>query len=168
VSTHLRIVAGAFRIVGLLLGIPSIAALGVEAYVAIDLGSLPAPPPDNSDYLDVGTYGLVGLLANAGKAVGTGLGKILGLLSSAAPWVIGALAIASLALALVALLLYITGRGIRRRATWARIVGGVLTTGFVLISLRTLTVLPRDLLILPCLIIALSLYTLWVLLRRYA
>ena len=167
-NTHLRIVAGEFRVFGLLFGVPSLATFGLAIYSAIDLGSVPVPPPDKSDYLDVGTYGLTGLLVNGGEAIGTGLGKLLELLSSAAPWIIGALAMESLAMTLFAVLLYFTGQGIGRSATWARIVGILLTTGSMIVFIGMLVILPQGLMLLACLPMALSLYTLWVLCRRYA
>jgi len=160
---HRRIVAVGFRILGLLLGIPAFAALAGLTYSAIDLGSLPIPPPDNSAYLDVGTYGLVGLLSNGAKAVGTGLGKLLALLSGAATWVVVSLAIALLLTLLFAVLLFFVGRGIGRHAKWARIVGMLLAAGFILAPIGVLAVLPRDLMLLACLPFGLSFYTLWVL-----
>jgi hypothetical protein len=165
---HLKIVAGEFRVAGLLLGIPSAAALAYLLYAIIDLRSTPAPPPDHSSYLEVGKYGLVGLLNNGVKGIGAVFGKPLEMAAQAAMWVIVALAIASLVAALFAVLLYFIGRGIGHRAMWARIFGIVLTSGFLLVSILALTSLRRDLAPIAVLPIGLSLYTLWVLGWRFA
>jgi hypothetical protein len=165
---HLKIIAGEFRVAGLLLGIPSAVALMGLVYTIVDLRSTPAPPPDHSSYLDVSKYGLVGLLNNGAKGIGAVFGKPFEMAAQAAMWVIVALAIASLVAALFAVLLYFIGRGIGHRATWARILGIVLTSGFLLVSIMALTSLRRDLAPIAALPIGLSLYTLWVLGWRFA
>jgi hypothetical protein len=167
-SPHLLIVAIEFRIAGLLLGLPSLAALAGLIYTGVDLATTPLPPPDNSEYLDVQTYGLAGALQNGGKGVGAILGKLLELLSGAALWVIALLSVVTLLATLFAVLLYVTGRGIGQHAGWARIVAIVLAAGLLLVSIGVLALLRRDLALLAGLPIGLSLYTLWVLGWRFA
>ena len=162
-----RIVAGAFRIVALLLGVSATVAFGGLTYFAIDLRSTPLPPPDKTPYLDIGTYGLVGLLSNSAKAVGAGVGPLLAHLSAAAMWLITGLAIASLVVALFALLLYLTGRGIARHTRWARITASFISAVFLLVSILALTSLRQDLAPLACVPVGLSLYSIWVLGWRY-
>jgi hypothetical protein len=165
---HLRIVAGEFRIAGLLLGIPSVAAFAYLLYSIIDLRSVPAPPPDHSSYLDIEKYGLVGLLNNGIKGVGAVVGKPLEVAAQMAMRLMEIAAVASFAAALFAVLLYVIGRGIAHHATWARIFGAVLTIMVLLVSVMALTSLPRDLAPYAALPIALSLYTLWTLGWRFA
>ena len=150
------------------LGVPSIAAFVALIYTVIDLRSMPALPPDNSQYLDIDKYGLVGLLNNAVKAIGDVIGTPLALAAGVAMWLLVALAIAALFAALFAVLLYLVGRGVKHRATWARFVGIILTTGLLLISILALTSLRRDLAPIAVLPVGLSLYTLWVLGWRFA
>ncbi len=167
-TAHLQIVSGEFRIAGLLLGVPSTIAFVALIYTVIDLRSTPALPRDDSQYLDIDKYGLVGLLNNGVKGIGDVIGTPIAFAAGAAMWLIVALAIASLVAALFAVLLYFVGRGVRRRATWARFVGIILTTGFLLISILALTSLRRDLASVAVLPVGLSLYTLWVLGWRFA
>jgi hypothetical protein len=167
-GAHLRIVSGEFRIAGLLLGVPSIAAFVTLIFTMVDLRSTPALPPDDSQYLEIGKYGLVGLLNNGVKGIGDVIGTPFALAAGAATWLIVALAITALVAALFAVLLYFVGRGVKHRATWARFVGIILTSGFLLISILALTSLRRDLAPIAVLPVGLSLYTLWVLGWRFA
>jgi len=65
-------------------------------------------------------------------------------------------------------LLYRTGRGIIHHATWARISAIVLSTGLALASCAMMAVMQRDHAPFAALPIALSLYTLWVMIWRFA
>jgi hypothetical protein len=78
------------------------------------------------------------------------------------------LAVTSLVVLLFALVLHVTGRGLFRHATWARIAAGVISIAVILFFYGMLFVLPRDLLVVPGLFIGAALYTLWVLGWRYA
>jgi len=167
-GAHLQIVSGEFRIAGLSLGVPSIAAFVALIYTAIDLRSMPAPPPDHSQYLDIDKYGLAGLLNNGVKGIGDVIGTPFALAAEAASWLIVALAMASLVAALFAVLLYCVGRGVKHRARWARFVGIILTTGCLFISILALTSLRRGLAPFAVLPVGLSLYTVWVLGWRFA
>jgi len=159
---HLTIVAMEFRIAGFLLSLPAIATLLVVADLALTLREL--PPVDNSPPLEVGTYGFIALMVNVAR----GLGPILQAIASAAGWVTIALAVAAFVVLLFAALLYLTGRGIGQHATWARIIAIVLSCGLALVSCAVLAALRRDLAIFAAAPLGLSLYTLWVLIWRFA
>ena len=159
---HLTIVALEFRLAGLLLAIPSLATLAVAADAAFSLRGL--PPPDNSKPLDIGTYGLVRIMANVLR----GLDPIMQVIAGAVGWVVTLLAVAASLALLFAVLLYLTGRGIGHHAAWARVFGSLLTFGLGLISLMVLTSLRRDLALFAAAPLGLSLYTLWVLIWRFA
>jgi hypothetical protein len=161
VDANLLIVAAGFRIVGWLIGVPSLLtllSLGGSFFV---LGQ--SLPPDPSESLDLKTYGLVALLAQGAEA----LGKTLYFLAGLALWIVVAAATAALLTLIFAVILYATGRGIGNHATWARIVGGLITVGLLLCSLGLLAALRSDLALLAWLPIGLSLYTLWVLCWRF-
>lgn len=159
---HLLIVAIGFRLTGLLLALGSIAAL-------VDLGDTVllirrTPPPDTGAPLDVGTYGLVALLVNTAR----GAGYLLHALAA----VVGVLLVILMALAVLALLfgvlLYLTGRGIGHHATWARIIAMLISAGLALTSVGLMVAMRRDHAPFAALPIGLSLYTLWVLIWRFA
>jgi hypothetical protein len=65
-------------------------------------------------------------------------------------------------------LLYLTGRGIIHHATWARISAIVLSTGLAIASCAIMAVMRRDNAPFAMLPIAASLYTLWVMIWRFA
>src|SRR5512142_1947588 len=83
---HRDIVAWGFRIGGLLLGLPSLAALVAVLWARFAGGG---PQTDKGAYLDVGTYGIAGLLHNGA----TGVGRAFAWLGGIASWVEGALAV---------------------------------------------------------------------------
>src|SRR5665213_2567054 len=124
-TDHRRIVVLGFRIGGWLLGVPS--ALGL---VAIG-GSLVLlrTPENKSDYLDIGKYGIAGLLANGAK----GVGDFLGGLGHIALWLEEILAAGLAAGVALAVILYFTGRGIARHAKGANVAGLLLSVFFALI-----------------------------------
>jgi hypothetical protein len=159
---HLVIVAIGFRVTGLLLALGSIADLVDLGHTALLIRK--TPPPDTGAPLDVGTYGLVALLANAAR----GAGYVLHALTAVA----GVLLVILIAFAVLALLfgvlLYLTGRGIGHHATSARIMAMLLSTGLALASVSLMVAMRRDHAPFAALPIGLSLYTLWVLIWRFA
>jgi hypothetical protein len=159
---HLTIVALEFRVAGLVFAVPALATLAVVADAAFSLRRL--PPLDNSEPLDIGTYGFIAIMANVAR----GLGPILHAIAGAAAWVVALLVIAASLALVLAVLLYLTGRGIGHHAAWARIFGGLLSFGLALVSCLAMTSLPRDLAPLAAAPLGLSLYTLWVLIWRFA
>jgi hypothetical protein len=157
--THLMVIATGFRLTGALLGAASIAALFDLADTALMLRRL--PPPDPGAPLDIGTYGLVGLLNNSAR----GVGKVLfALLSGPGVWFVVVLAIAAVLSLVFALLLYLTGRGIGHHAIWARIIAILLSLG---LAAASCAMMRRELVPIVLLPTALSLYTLWVLIWRF-
>jgi hypothetical protein len=159
---HLLIVAIGFRLAGFLLALSSIAAL-------VDLGDTVrvirrTPLPDTNAPLDIGTYGLIALLVNTARGAGFALHAFAVIF-----WVVLVILIAAAVLGLLfAVLLYLTGRGIGHHATWARIVAIMLSAGLALTSCAVMTVMQRNLAPLAALPLGLSLYTLWVLIWRFA
>ncbi len=159
-SNHRVIVARGFRIGGWMLGVPSLAAL---VAVCVSLFS-PRPAADNSAYLDIGTYGIAGLLADGAR----GVGNLFAWLGGVGSWIEEAIAIGLLGIVLSAAVLYFTGRGIERHSTPARIVALAIAFVFLLFWLVVLLCLPRNTMALPGLGVGVSLYALWVLCWRYA
>ena len=156
-----RIVATEFRLTGLLLAIVSLAALADFGRTAFLLRN--APLADNSPPLDIGKYGLIGLLTNsvqvAGRAVHT--------LSFAAGWVLAAMAVVAFVLFLLGALIYFTGSGISRQKSWARVVGVLLSLSLALVTISALFVVDRGAIPVMAVPAVLSLYTLWALIWRY-
>lgn len=155
------IVALAFRIVGALVGIPALLAAIWLGIGGAELAH--GPGADKSGWLAIGTYGLVGLLGNAVHGAADVVGFLLGL----AGWVLVLLAIAAFINAVLGLMLYLIGRGLRRGALWARILGGFTCAVLALSGLVAVSVLPRDWAIGDAGMIAAMAYGLWVLGWRF-
>src|SRR5437764_14445564 len=96
-----------------MLGVPSLGAL---LLICISLFFL-RPTPDKSSYLDVGTYGIAGLLANGAR----GVGQVFAWLGGIAAWIEEAIAVGLMAAVLFAAGLYFTGTGIGRHSAPARL-----------------------------------------------
>jgi hypothetical protein len=89
-------------------------------------------------------------------------------LSGPAYWIVVLLAVAALIALLFAALLYLTGRGIGHHATWARVVAILMSLGLTAVSYSLATMMQRNLAPLAAVPIGLSLYTVWVLIWRFA
>ena len=145
-----------------MIGAPSFLAAAGFAVSAFILGR--APPPDHSAYLSLKTWGPAGALQNVGHAVGNALSFV----GTVASGVLGVMAVAALVVALFAGGLYLVGRGLKARATWARVVAGLLSVVGLLNCAAALTYLTRGAAITDGLVIAALLYVLWVLLWKFA
>ena len=157
---HRVIIGRGFRTGGWVLGAPSLVAL---LSVCASLFFLRAAP-DTSSYLDIGKYGIAGLLANSAR----GIGQIFGWLGNIGTWFEEVLAIVLLGAVLLAVVLYITGKGLERRSAAARIAAFLLALVFLGLWLVVLLSLPRASMALPGLAVCVSLYVIWVLGWRYA
>lgn len=78
------------------------------------------------------------------------------------------LAIVALAATLFAVLLYVTGRGLKTAAAWARIVAGLISVLTLANCVVVLTILTEDGKVADGLLMAGLLYGLWVLIWRFA
>jgi hypothetical protein len=159
VANHRAIVGQGFRIGGWLLGVPSLVVLLV---ICLSLFIL-HPEPDKSAYVDVGTYGLAGLLANGAHAVGA----LFRWLGGIAAWIEKTVAIGLIVLIGFAACLYVTGKGIDRHSRPARIAAFAIAMVFLFFWLLMLLSLSRHAMVLPAVGAAVSLYTIWVLGWRY-
>ena len=154
-TDHRQIVARGFRIGGWLLGVPS--ALGL---LAIGASFVFLRTPENqSDYLDIGKFGIAGLLANGAK----GVGDFLGGLGHIALWMEEILAAGLAAAVALAVILYFTGRGIARHARGANVVGLMLSIFFALFWLGVLLSTSRSAMAVPAAGMAMAGYSVWVL-----
>jgi len=158
---HRLIVARGFRIAGLGLGAPSLLAAIGFGIGAVMAGAL--PPDPKPEYLDVQTYGLVGLLSNAA----TGVGGVLSFLNALAGWVFGLLAVLALAAALFCGLLYLVGRGLGASAAWARFVAVAITTLLSLNGLLAFALLRGPARLADAALLAAFAYVLWALVWRF-
>jgi hypothetical protein len=161
---NLLIVANGFRIVGSLLGIPSLPFCLWLTWGLIDIASV---KPDkaslnSSDTTSIGRDGIIALVAGFAK----GMGKAFEFATEATTFAMRILDVAAAALTLVGACLFLTGRGLIVHAAWARIVAGVGASGILLASFLTLTSLRRGgtFALIP---MGLTIYVLWVLVRRF-
>jgi hypothetical protein len=158
-TNHRLIVGRGFRIGGWLVGLPSLAAL---LLICASLFLL-HPEPDKSSYLDVGKYGIAGLLANGAR----GVGQMFAWLGGLAIWLEEAIAIGLAAMVIFAASLYFTGRGIDRHSALARISAFGTALVFLLFWLVVLLSLSRNAMAVPAVGVVASVYTIWVLGWRY-
>jgi hypothetical protein len=165
IVNHLRIVAIAFRLAGLTLAIIAILVLADLASTALVMHQM--PPPETGQRLDIGTYGIVALLVDAAS----GFSWVIHALAGVAGVILVALAVAVVLILLLGVMLYFAGRGIGRHARWPRIIAMLMSAGFLL-SLCSLTpallAARQDSAPLVALPIVFCLYTLWVLIWRFA
>jgi hypothetical protein len=161
---HLLIVANGFRVAGFLLGIPSLLVCLWLTWGLIELAWL---KPDKaalsgSQSIDIGRDGIVGIAV----ALATGVGKAFEFAGGATAFVMRMLDITAAALAVLGACLFFTGRGLFLHAAWARMIAGVAASGILLISFLALTSLRRGgtFALIP---IGVSIYLLWVLVRRF-
>jgi hypothetical protein len=159
---HLLIVAVGFRVAGLALVLAAIAELADLADTAWVMRQV--PPADTGAALDIHTYGLVALIANAARAAGFALRALGGILN----FILVVLAVAAVLALLFGVLLYLTGRGIGQHAAWARVMAMLISLGLALASCAVMVVMRRDNAPFAALPIGLSLYSLWVLIWRFA
>lgn len=150
-----------FRLVGALLAVLSLAALADFANTALVMRAV--PPPDKRPFLDIGAYGLVGLLDNGAQVASRALYALGGL----AAWLLVVLAVIAVVTLLFGVLLYFVGRGMRRGSGWTRVLGVGLTVFFALLPFSWLATVSRNGALVASVPIALSLYTLWVLIWRF-
>jgi len=150
-------VAWGFRIGGLLLGLPSLAGFVLVLVARFSGGG---PPTDDGKYLDVGTYGIAGLIHNGA----TGVGRAFAWLGGIASWVEGALAVVLGVLVIAGVALFFIGRGIARHAAGAGAFGIVLSVVFALVwAVVLLSVNRNAAMAVPALGLAMSLYAVWAL-----
>jgi hypothetical protein len=153
---HRDIVAWGFRIWGLVLGLPSLVGLALVLVARFSGGGKTA----DGEYLDVGTYGITGLIANGAK----GVGRVFEWLGGIASWIEGALAVVLGVLVVAGAALFFIGRGIARHAPGAATFGIVLLVIFALVwAVVLLSVNRNAAMAVPALGLAMSLYAIWVL-----
>ncbi|WEJ99215.1 MAG: hypothetical protein P0Y59_20105 [Candidatus Sphingomonas phytovorans] len=114
-------------------------------------------------YLDVPTYGLVGLLSNAA----TGLGAAFSFMNGVVAGIFAMLAGVALIAALFAGALGLVGRGLKTSAKWARPIAVALLLVLAVIGLLALTVLNGVAWFADGAVLAVLLYGLWVLVWRH-
>jgi hypothetical protein len=149
---HLLFVANGFYVLAAGLAIPSAPGFLYFGWAALRLRML-SPPPAAA----VTSPNPAIRMIEAGANV---FGAFFRLIGAAGEWVATALAIAFFLAMLAALILFLTGRGLRADATWARILAG-----FLLASVGGMLALRRGLMPLTALAAAGSVYTIWTLLR---
>lgn len=158
---HRLIVARGFRVAGWILGLPCLALL---VMLCIDLVALhQGVPPDSSQPLDVQTYGLIARLSDAMR----GLGAMFGVFGAIVGWFMVLLAVVLFVLTLLAIAMVITGRGIQKSATWARVVAILICVGFLVAWLAALAVLPGYWIAIAFIAIGILVYLFWVMIWRF-
>jgi hypothetical protein len=157
------IVANGFRVVGFLLGVPSLLVCLWLTWGLIELAWLkPKADLSGGQAINVGRDGIVGIVV----ALATGMGKAFEFAGDAAAFAMRIADVAAVALTVAGACLFFIGRGLLLHAGWARIAAGVGASGILLISFLALTSLRRagTFALIP---IGVSIYMLWVLVRRF-
>ena len=166
---HLLIVANGFRAVGLLLAVPSLLVCLWITWILIQIALMKTGKPAadsealNMTAADISKYGLIGLLMLGAKAAV----KSMELVSGLALWALRAIDVVAAILTLIGASSFLTGRGLILHAAWARIAAGLIASFFLLASFLALTSMRRGANLIALAPIAVSLYMLWVLTRRF-
>lgn len=159
---HVSIVATAFRVAGVALGLPALIALVCLLWAWISVHSGASAPDQTST--SISRDGLVGLLMAGVRVLTKGFGAFAAMTS----WAIAILAVLALTATLMSVLLFFTGRGLAIHAAWARIVGILLSFGLLASALGMLLFVRRPLAFVAAAPLGASVYCLWVLIRRFA
>jgi O-antigen ligase len=121
------------------------------------------PAEGTKESINIQRDGIVGLVV-AGATVAA---KGFQLVSGAAVWLMGILSAAAAALTVAGALFFFTGRGLLLQAAWARILAGLMSGGALMVSFLVLTSLRRGAAYFALIPLGLSIYVLWVLVRRF-
>jgi hypothetical protein len=113
---HVLIVSVGTRVIAIVVGLASLTSLVGVVSDAIFFAHARSIP--RSENLDIGKYGIVGLMQNGANS----LGPLAQFMAAAGVWAMVALAILLLVAIVCAAIMYATGLGIAHHATWARIV----------------------------------------------
>jgi hypothetical protein len=158
---HREFIATAFRLGGLIIGIPSAVAF---VYFGIGAAQLLLFKPTITPSGKTGNL-LVDLFVSGASVVG----KVFQFFGGAMEWVLTALSVVSFAFLAVAVLLYFTGRGLHASRGGARAIGLLLSLMVLLISFMGITSFRRPVpLVLSVVTFALSTYVVWALGWRFA
>jgi hypothetical protein len=131
-STQPReIIAQAFLVISLLLGIPSVIVFVCSAWGSIELHVATSPKATPSSA--TGNLIVDGLVAGASL-----VGKAFSLANSTAEWLMRASAFVSLSLTVVAAVLFVIARGLHASRSWARILGILVALAPLMISVLTM------------------------------
>jgi hypothetical protein len=142
------------------LGIPSIAVLLFMAFAWV---SLRPGTPATANSTDIGKYGIIGLLQSGAF----GVARSFEFFGGVSRWVAGVLVVLSLVATLVSAALFYTGRGLFHHDTWARVTGGLVALGLLLVSAVCVGSLPRGGALASLLFLGASGYAIWVLGWRF-
>src|SRR5258708_530564 len=161
-NRHLAIVSAAFTWAGVLLGLPSLSALlyFLWALVGMRSSSLKEGSSGNPD-----PNSLIGLLVGAAHLAG----KALSWFVNGAEWAVVALTVFSMLLLTIALVLFAVGRGVHAHQQWARILGMMLASAFLLAGAAGAVMFRQVLTIAAAsAFAATSMYIFWALWREFA
>ncbi|MEO7649915.1 MAG: hypothetical protein ABIZ80_05570 [Bryobacteraceae bacterium] len=161
-NSHLSIVANGFRVVGVVLGLPSLLAFLYFGWASVRMHLL-TPAPSSASSADPGS--LTDLIETAGKIFG-GFFRILGAAGHLVAIIITVIAFIVL---VTSVLLFFTGRGLQEHSAWARIVASLLAMWMLFVSVVAVLSMRREAAaLLPLLMAAGSGYSVWVLFRKFA
>jgi hypothetical protein len=159
---QVAIVASAFQVASLLIGIPSLIA---SLWLGWQILTLPRLPPDSAaQSTGESTTSLVSLLVDGVRL----FGKLFGALASAGQVVITIAAVMAFAALLCAVLLFFVGRGLHAHESWAKVVGILMMFGMLFISsIGALSVRRGLVSLILTAAAAACVYGLWTLFRRF-
>ena len=161
-NVNLKIVSMSFRVTGALMGVLSLLGLADFASTAYVMRSV--PPPDQGPPLAINKYGIVALLDDGARVFDHVMHGFMGLMT----WVLAGLAILATLVLLTGILFFFIGRGMAHRAMWARVTGAGIAAFFLFAAVLTITSFRGDAQYVAAVPLGFSLYTLWVLVWRFA
>jgi predicted permease len=159
-NRHLSIVSTAFTWSGVLLGLPSLAAVLYFVWALVGLHLTPTAAAGGK----TDANSLVGLLVGGAQLAG----KALKWFTTSAQWAIALLGVVSMLLLVAAIALFAIGRGLQAHQTWARILGMLLAAVLLFAGASCALMLRQGLAAAASALAATSVYILWVLWREFA
>jgi hypothetical protein len=158
---HRLIVAIGFQVVGWVVGLPSfLLALALGAG-AIMVGS--GPKPQTAHYLSATHYGIAGLLTNAA----TWVAGVLAVVNEFAAWVLWVLTVLAFVVTVVAFGVWLVGRGLGAAAAWARVLAALMIAALAGVGLLVISLLTTKAALVDATGLAACGYGLWVLGWRF-
>jgi hypothetical protein len=157
---HIHLVATAFCVASAALGIPALISVAFTGFHLVRWFLTPVKLPSE---VPAGADGMLRLIDGATRIAAAPFR----FLAWAGQWVIVAAAVLSLLLVLMALLLFLTGRGLHHAQFWAKVSATLIALGLFGISISGTPVLRRTaFVLLPLSGLCGSVYALWAIWRR--
>ena len=161
-NPHIIFLANQFYAMAVVLGVPSLAVTLV--YVGYRIQLWLAPSSTASSFGNVSNPDGVLLVLEGITRTAGGLAAVWRFVEK---FVLGGIAIVACGVLVIAVALFLVGRGLQGHQDWARLTAGLIMTGLVLTALLSVTSIRGPRVLLSFGVTAVGLYNLWALWRGF-